>query len=82
MSEERPKPNDSPNCKRPVALLEPVAAGVLLLVLAAVGWIIQAASPNAWLRLPSLAAEVIVVLGLLVSALLLVSIVALRQTRS
>ena len=66
---------------KPDKLLELVASGVLLLVIASLGWIMLAAYQPDWLRLPSLELEVLLVLGLLTAALVLVSVVALRQTR-
>jgi len=62
-------------------LLERIAAGVLIAVILAIGWIIAAAWKAPWIRLPSEAAEVIVVLVLLTLGLILVSVVALAQTR-
>lgn len=62
--------------------LERITSGVLLAVVAALGWIIVVANQPGWLRLPSPTAEVIVVVTLLVLALLLVSVVALLHTRS
>ena len=66
---------------KPDKLLELVASGVLLLVILSLGWIMLAAYQPDWLRLPSLELEVLLVLGLLTAALVLVSVVALRQTR-
>jgi hypothetical protein len=54
---------------------------VLVLVLAALGWMVGAAYSTPWPRLPSLEVEVLLVLGLLASALVLVSVVALLHTR-
>jgi hypothetical protein len=66
---------------KPDKLLELVASGVLLLVILSLGWIMLAAYRPDWLRLPSLELEVILVLSLFTVALVLVSVVALRQTR-
>ena len=66
---------------KPDKLLELVASGVLLLVILSLGWIMLAAYQPDWLRLPTLELEVVVVLSLLTAALVLVSVVALRQTR-
>jgi uncharacterized membrane protein (DUF485 family) len=66
---------------KPDKLLELVASGVLLLVIVSLGWIMLAAYQPDWLRLPSLELEVLLVLGLFTAALVLVSVVALRQTR-
>ena len=66
---------------KPDKLLELVASSVLLLVLVSLGWIILAAWQPEWLRLPSLQLEVALVLSLFTAALVLVSVVALRQTR-
>ena len=66
---------------KPDKFLELVASGVLLLVIASLGWIMLAAYQPDWLRLPSLELEVVLVLSLFTAALVLVSVVALRQTR-
>jgi hypothetical protein len=66
---------------KPQKLLELVASGVLLLVIGSLGWIMLAAYQPAWLRLPTLELEVVLVLSLFTAALVLVSVVALRQTR-
>ena len=66
---------------KPDKLLELVASGVLLLVLLSLGWMMLAAAQVERLRLPSVEVEVVLVVGLLSAALLLVSVVALRQTR-
>jgi hypothetical protein len=62
-------------------LFEQLASAVLLLVLAALAWIILAASSPDWGRLASVELEVIGIVSLLVAALILVSIVALLHTR-
>ena len=67
--------------KTSLSLLEQVASAVLVAVLLSLGWIILAAWKIQWLRLPSVPLEVILVVALLVAALVLVSVVALRQTR-
>lgn len=66
---------------KPDKILEFVASGVLLLVLLSLGWMMLAAAQHTWLRLPSVELEVVLVVSLLSAALLLVSVVALRQTR-
>jgi membrane protein YdbS with pleckstrin-like domain len=67
--------------RRPAPLLEWLAATVLLLVAVALAWMIVVAYRPDWLRLASLKVEVLAILGLLTAALLLVSAVALRNTR-
>ncbi len=67
--------------RRPSRLLEWLAATVLLLVAVALAWMTLVAYRPDWLRLPSLKVEVLAILGLLTAALLLVSAVALRNTR-
>jgi hypothetical protein len=62
-------------------LLERATAGLLLLVLAALGWMIVASYNPDWGRLASLELEVVLVVGLLLAALVLVSVVALMHTR-
>lgn len=66
---------------KPDKLLEAVASGVLLLVIVSLGWIMLVAHQPTCLRLPTLELEVVLILGLLTAALLLVSVVALWQTR-
>ncbi len=61
------------------ACLEGVTAGVLLLVVVALGWISLAAGLG-WTPAAE-EVEVILLLGLLTAALLLVSLVALLHTR-
>jgi hypothetical protein len=67
--------------RRPSPLLERLAAAVLLLVVVALAWMILVAYRPDLLRLASLKVEVLAILGLLTAALLLVSAVALRNTR-
>jgi hypothetical protein len=62
-------------------LIEGTASGVLVLVLAALGWMIVAAYVPKWGHIASLEFEVIVVIALLLAALVLVSVVALLHTR-
>lgn len=66
---------------RAVVLLERVTAALLVLVLIALGWIIAAATWPASLAWASTEVEVVAVIGLLVAALVLVSVVALLHTR-
>lgn len=74
-------PSDEPPARRPATALEFIAASVLWLVIAALGWIVLVSWKPGWLRLPSVETEVVIVIGLLSAALVLVSVVALRQTR-
>lgn len=67
--------------RRPSPLLEWLAAAVLLLVAVALAWMTLVAYRPDWLRLASVKIEVLALLGLLTAALLLVSAVALRNTR-
>ena len=67
--------------RRPSPLLEWLAATVLLLVAVALAWMTLVAYRPDWLRLASLKVEVLAILGLLTAALILVSAVALRNTR-
>jgi len=62
-------------------LLEMIASGVLRMVLAAIVWMIAVAYYPEWGRMASLELEVIAIVALLVSALGLVSLVALLHTR-
>jgi hypothetical protein len=62
-------------------LLERLTAGVLLAVLAALGWMIVAVYLPAWGCWLSTEAEVLIILALLTAALALVSAVALLHTR-
>jgi hypothetical protein len=62
--------------------LERLTAAALVGVLLSVVWMVAVASaPLEWLRLPSIEAEVVVVIALLTLAVLLVSVVALIHTR-
>jgi hypothetical protein len=63
-------------------LLERLTAIVLLAVVAALGWMILAAYWPGQFRLPSAQMEIVIILGLLLAALLLVSVVALLHTRT
>jgi hypothetical protein len=64
-----------------LAVADGFTSVVLLLVLAALAWMAAAdALPASW-RLPSLQAEVLIVLGLLTVALVSVSGLALLHTR-
>ena len=62
--------------------LERVTAVVLVLALLALSWIVVVAYQPSWGRLPTVEAEVLVLLGLLTAALGLVSVVALAHTRT
>jgi hypothetical protein len=62
-------------------LLERVTAGVLLLVLVAVGWMTWASYFPEWGRLFPVEVEVILVLGVLTAALVLVTVLSLLHTR-
>jgi len=62
--------------------LERGTAGVLLLVLAALGWMVLAALRPEWGQWVALEVQVGIVLALLAAALLLVSVTALLHTRS
>jgi hypothetical protein len=70
-----PRPTDT-------QVLERITAAVLLIVLVAVGGMVLAAYRPEWADWLSQEVEVIAVLVLLLAALLLVSMVALRHTRS
>lgn len=61
--------------------LERVTATVLVLVILAVGWMIFAEDLPAWLRLATVQAEIVAVVGLLSAALGLVSALAFLHTR-
>jgi hypothetical protein len=63
-------------------LLERITAGVLMLVVAALGWMILAACYPEWDWRLSLDVQVGLVLAILSAALVLVSVVALLHTRS
>jgi hypothetical protein len=62
--------------------LERLTAGVLLTVLAALGWMMLAVYRPGWGCWLSTEVEVLIVLALLVVALVLVSVVALLHTRA
>ena len=61
--------------------LERITSGVLVAVIGVLGWMILVAYQPDWLRLPEVETEVVLILALLVAALVLVSVVALLQTR-
>jgi hypothetical protein len=63
------------------SLLERLTAGVLLLVLLALGWIVVAAWQPAWADWAAVEIQVWLILALLAAALVLVSVVALLHTR-
>jgi hypothetical protein len=62
-------------------VLEWVTGAVLVLVLAALAWMIGAAYRPAWFEWASVEVEIIAVLVLLTTSLFLVSVVALLHTR-
>lgn len=78
-------PNSDPEqCRkqpRSILWMERIAAFVLLLVISGLGWIILVSYRPDWLRLPTVEAEVVLVLSSLVGSLVLVSAVALRHTQ-
>jgi energy-coupling factor transporter transmembrane protein EcfT len=61
--------------------LERLTGTILLVVLAALAWMVSAAIWPGFGRLPSVEHEVVLMLALLATALLLVSLVALLHTR-
>jgi hypothetical protein len=62
-------------------LLERITAAVLIVVLAALGWVLLAASGPAESAWAATEVQVVILLGLLLVALILVSLVALLHTR-
>ena len=62
--------------------LERLTAMVLLAVIFALVWIVVVAYEDTWLRLSGPQVEVAIILVLLAAALILVSLIALRHTRS
>jgi hypothetical protein len=75
-------PADKERAPGPLSLvLEWLTAGVLVLVLASLGWMVVAAYLPAWGRWLPVEAEVNLVLVLLAAALILVSALALLHTR-
>ena len=81
MSSDQPPVRESPPAPS-FPLLERVTAGFLIAVVFALGWIALVAYQPDRCRLPSVEAEVLLVIGLLVPALALVSLVALLHTRA
>ena len=65
----------------PVSLLERLTGLVLLLVLAAIGWMVLVTLVPDLPRFLSVEAEVVTMVGLLATSLVLVSVVALAHTR-
>jgi hypothetical protein len=74
-------PEPRPRSSLLLVLLEWVTAAVLVLVLAALGWMAAADGLPVSCRLPWLEAEIVTVLVLLTTALLLVSVLALLHTQ-
>jgi hypothetical protein len=74
-------PDADENPRPPSPVLEWLAAIALLLVAVALAWMTLVAYRPEWLRFAALKTEVTAILGLLTAALLLVSAVALRNTR-
>lgn len=66
---------------RALVMLERATAAALALVVFLLAWVLGAAYGPAWLRLPSVEAEVAAALGLLAATLALVSLLALLHTR-
>jgi preprotein translocase subunit SecG len=64
------------------SVLQRITAFILCAVMLSLAWILLAASEPRVLRLSSIEAEIVLVLALLLTALLLVSAVALQHTRS
>ncbi len=62
-------------------VLDRAASAGLVLVLLSLVWVVVAAEQPGWAAWPDLEVQVLVLLGLLTTALLLVSAVALRHTR-
>ena len=79
MSMDQEPPEDR-SASKPFVWLERLTAGLLVIVILALAWMIVVAHQATWLRLDE-AVEVAVVLVLLVGALVLVSVVALLHTR-
>jgi hypothetical protein len=75
-----PLPDPRPGDSIPILVLEWFTAAVLLLVLVALAWMAAADVLPASCHLASLEVEILGVLGLLVAALLLVSVLALLPT--
>jgi CHASE2 domain-containing sensor protein len=71
-----------PSASRRPTWLEHVTAGVLLLVLLALGWMVLAAYWPGWASWTRRDEQVFLLLTLLSAALVLVSVVALRHTRA
>ena len=62
-------------------LFERAVAGLLLLVLAALGWMSLVSYKPEWGRLGNLELEVLLIVGLLLATLALVSVVAFLHTK-
>lgn len=73
--------SESNNLPRAASLLERLTGLVLILVLAAIGWMVVVTLVPTIPRVMSLEAEVIVMVALLTASLILVSVVALVHTR-
>jgi hypothetical protein len=81
MKEEHFPPEQTDPGRSGFRLLERVTAGVLSAVVVALAWMLVVAYQPGCLRLPRPEIEVMIVLALLGAALVLVSMVALLDTR-
>jgi hypothetical protein len=64
----------------PASVLERVTAVVLCAVIMSLAWMVSVAYQPDYFRFCSIEGEIIIILGLLMAALVLVSVVALRHT--
>lgn len=81
MRDENDPQDQAPPSGPRFPLLERITAGVLLAVMAALGWVLLAAYQPAGSLLAATEVQVVLLLALLLAALLLVSLVALLHTR-
>jgi len=81
-TEDDESPDYLNNVSQDAGVLRPIATVVLFAAILSVVWIVFAAQKPDWVDLASTDVEVSAIVGLLLAALILVSAVALRQTRS
>jgi hypothetical protein len=81
VSSEIPSESTAPR-RAPISALDHITAIVLWAVILSLAWMVSVAYQPDYFRYFSVELEIVSIIGLLMGALVLVSIVALRHTRS